>query len=104
MNDVHKEEKRYECDGCGDKFSRWENLMRHQESPCVFQYECQFCHDPGLIFISEKEGRKHFLFCPRSRKDDKRSTIVHSCVTHERELRKFREECEQKRHEENMER
>ena len=104
MNDVHKEEKRFECDGCNEKFSRWENLTRHQENPCSFHYECQFCHDENLIFKSEKEGRKHFLFLPRSSKDEKRSTTVYSCVTNERESRKRAEEYRKQLVEENMER
>ena len=40
----------------------------------------------------------------RNGKDDKRSTTVYSCVTHERELRKYREECKQKQIEDNFER
>ena len=96
MNDVHKEEKNYECEGCNEKFSRMENLIRHQKTPCFFLYECQFCHEEGLHFKTETEARKHFLFDPRSKMDDKRPKSAYSCVNHEKEKRKRAEEYRHK--------
>ena len=96
MNDVHKEEKNFECEGCGEKFSRMENLDRHRKTPCFFMYECQFCHEEGLHFKTETEARKHFLFDPRSKQDDKRPKSAYSCVNYEKEKRKHAEEYKRK--------
>ena len=80
-----------------------ENLLRHQKTPCFFQYECQFCQEEGLHFKTEKEARKHFLFSPRSRQDDKRSIYVYSCLNYEKEKRRRAEEDRQRLADKNLE-
>ena len=106
MLDVHEKEQEWGCDRCPADFSRWANLKRHLDNETAHWdwWECQFCHDDDLWFKSKTEARKHFLFSPRTRSDDKRSWSAYSCVNNERKKREDKEKARKELHKEVVER